>query len=226
MFILVFVLLLFNESLGTNDFDRLATLPVNYRYFAEVGQSYKILGSCNELKMTVSMSRCILQIVHQYKPKLFSINFAEEVIGTGTVISKSINDDQPYIIILTAFHIVVPQFDLSLSIFIIISFSLMCILIIPILIYYSSVVYQYLCRICFSLVLYIIIGSCLVYYVISIIYPFFFNSSFRVMLSLDNNMDKRSKALQVSCELISSKFVISYPWYDDIGKLSNFFNSF
>jgi hypothetical protein len=139
------VLLLFNESLGTNDFDRLATLPVNYRYFAEVGQSYKILGSCNELKMTVSMSRCILQIVHQYTPKLFSINFAEEAIGTGIVISKSINDDQPYIIILTAFHIVVPQFDLSLSIFIIISFSLMCILIIPILIYYSSVVLALIC---------------------------------------------------------------------------------
>jgi hypothetical protein len=76
MFILVFVLLLFNESLGTNDFDRLATLPVNYRYFAEVGQSYKILGSCNELKMTVSMSRCVRRgdvLVIPFFRSLFSL---------------------------------------------------------------------------------------------------------------------------------------------------------
>src|ERR1700722_6202250 len=104
--LLFFLLLLFKESITNNDFDRLPTSPVNYRYFAEVDQTHRILGSCSEVKTTSPMSRCILKIVHKYKPKYLSIAFAEELVGTGIVIYKSVDNGEPYVIILTAFHIV------------------------------------------------------------------------------------------------------------------------
>jgi hypothetical protein len=211
-------LLLFKESVTDNGFDRLPTPPVNYRYFAEVYQTYKILGSCSEVKTTVPMSRCILKITHKYKPKYLSISFAKDLVGTGIVINKLIDNNEPYVIILTAFHIVVPQLDLSLFTFMILSFSLICLSSIPIIIYYSSVIYQHLCQILFGLISYIIICSYLVYYVLLMIYPFLFNSSFQITLLSDNNIKTRSEASHIHCELISSNLVLSYTWWDDIGK--------
>jgi hypothetical protein len=216
--LLFFLLLLFKKSTAYNEFDRLPTPPVDYRYFAEVDPTYKILGSCTEVNTTAPMSRCILQIVHKYKTKYLPSTSVEEQVGTGIVIYKSTENDKSYIIILTAFHIVIPQLNLSLLTFVIISFSTICLLSAPILICYLSVVYQHLCKILFGFIPYIIICSCLTYHVLLVIYPFLFNSSFQITLLSDTPISNRSELSQIHCELISSKFVLSYTWLDDIGK--------
>ena len=216
--LLFFLLLLFKQSLSNDDFNQLPTSPVNYRYFAEVDQTYKILGSCSEVKTILPMFRCIVKISHKYKIKYLSVAFSEELVGTGTVIYKSIDNGEPYVIILTAFHIVVPQLNLSLLTFMTISFLMIFVTITPIMIYYSSIVYQYLCRILFGLILYIIICSCLVYHVPLVIYPFLFNSFFQIILLSNNKIHTKSESLQIKCELISSNIVLSYTWWDDIDK--------
>ena len=214
---LLIFLLLIKEGINKTDFDRLPTPPVNYRYFVELDQTYKILGSCTEVKTTTPMSRCIIKIVHKYKPRYLSIQFAEELIGTGIIIHKS-TDGAPYLVILTAFHIVVPQLDLNLLTFMLYIFITISVGIIPIIIYYSSVVYQHLCKFLFGLISYVIICSCLVYYVLIVTYPFLFDSSFQITLLSNNKNSIRSETSQVNCELISSNFVLSFTWWDDIGK--------
>ena len=213
--LLFFLLLLFKQSISNDDFNRLPTSPVNYRYFAEVDQ---ILGSCSEVKTILPMSRCIVKISHKYKLKYLSIAFSEELVGTGTVIYKSVDNGELYVIILTAFHIVVPQLGLSLLTFMTSTLLTIFVIITPIIIYYSSIVYQHRCRILFGLILYIIISSCLVYHVLLVIYPFLFNSFFQIILLSNNKIHTRSESLQIKCELISSNIVLSYTWWDDIGK--------
>jgi len=66
------------NSITNDGFHRLPA-SVNYRHFAELDQTYKIIGACSEVKTTAPMSRCILKIVHKYKPKFISITFAELV---------------------------------------------------------------------------------------------------------------------------------------------------
>ncbi len=139
------------------------------------------------------------------------------IVGTGIVIYKSSDNGEPYVIILTASHIVVPQPDISLLTFVLISFSTICLATAPIIIYYFSVLYQHLCRLLFGLISYLIICSCLMYYILLVIYPFFFNSSFQVTLLSDNQIFK-SQLSQINCQLISSNLVLSYTWWDDIGK--------
>ncbi|CAF5117056.1 unnamed protein product, partial [Rotaria sp. Silwood1] len=96
------------QSITNDDFDRLPKPPVNYRHFVEqAGKTYKILGSCSEVKLSEPMSRCVIQIRHKY----MSINFAQESTGTGVIIFKSIENYISSIIILTTFHIVVPQMN-------------------------------------------------------------------------------------------------------------------
>ncbi|CAF3647044.1 unnamed protein product [Rotaria socialis] len=121
---LVFFLILFlKQSISDDDFDRLPKPPVNYRHFVEqAGKTYKILGSCSEVKLTEPMSRCVIQIGHKYMLKYMSINFAQESTGSGVIICKSIENYISSIIILTAFHVVVPQMDLSFFTFMVITF--------------------------------------------------------------------------------------------------------
>ncbi|CAF4920806.1 unnamed protein product, partial [Rotaria sp. Silwood1] len=99
------------QSITNDNFDRLSKPPVNYRHFVEqAGKTYKILGLCSEVKLTEPMSRCVIQIGHKY----MSINFAQESTGTGVIIFKSIENYISSIIILTTFHVVVPQMDLTI----------------------------------------------------------------------------------------------------------------
>jgi hypothetical protein len=66
------------------------------------------------MKLNVENTLHIVNIRHKYKLKYVSISFHEEVVGSGIIIHKSIDNDNPYIIILTVFHIVVPQLESSL----------------------------------------------------------------------------------------------------------------
>jgi hypothetical protein len=216
--LIISLLLLFKQSVSNNDFDRLPKPPVSYRYFAnEVDPTYKILGSCSEVKSSTPISRCIIKIDHRYKPKYLSIIFANELVGTGIVIFKSSDNDKSDIIILTAFHIVVPQLDLKLIPFMLISFSTISTISIPLIIYYLSVIHHQLCNVLFGLIFYVLISSCVIYYIILIIYPFLFNSFFRITILSDNKINFKSEVSQLHCDLLSSKLVLSHTWWDDIG---------
>lgn len=201
---------------SNDDFDRAPSTPVNYRYFAEADQTFKILGSCDKLKTTAPMSRCILKLIHKYKSKYIPITFAD-LVGTGTVIHKSNKNGQPYVIILTAFHIVVPQLDSSISFFMLVYYSSFCVIIIPTIICYYSVIYHYLCKLISILMIYMIITSCFVYCIMLFIYPFLFNSSFQVNLLLDKKQFQSGRPI-INCNLISSNLVFSTTWWEDFGK--------
>ncbi|CAF3677362.1 unnamed protein product, partial [Rotaria socialis] len=187
-------------SISDDDFDRLPKPPVNYRHFVEqAGKTYKILGSCSEVKLIEPMSRCVIQIGHKYMLKYMSINFAQESTGSGVIIFKSIENYISSIIILTAFHIVVPQMDLRS------------------LIFYSSVISQQLFRVFCGLIIYMTICTCFMYYIILMIYPFLFESLFRIRLVPGGKNDFNMGSYSMDCQLISSRLILSKDWWDDIG---------
>jgi hypothetical protein len=101
--------------------------------------------------------------------------------------------------------------------FMLISFSSISLISIPLIIYYLSVIYHQLCKVLFGLIFYILISSCIAYYIILMIYPFLFNSVFRITILSDSKISLKSEASQLHCELISSKLALSYTWWDDIG---------
>ncbi|CAF1931760.1 unnamed protein product [Rotaria magnacalcarata] len=216
---LVICFVLFSQaSSANNEFDRLPKSPVNYRYFAgEVDQTYKILGSCSEVKATVPMSRCIVKIDHKYKPKYMSISFAEELVGTGIVIFKSTENNVPFVIILTAYHIVVPQLGISFVLFVIIASSTTFMATSLLLTYYSFINYQQIIKIVFGLVLYSIVCSCIIYIFMLMIYPFIFDSSFRITVISNEKTHLNLRSPRIDCQLISSKLSLSNAWKDDIG---------
>ncbi|CAM4851708.1 unnamed protein product [Rotaria magnacalcarata] len=198
--------LFFQAIWANNGFDRLPKSPVNYRYFAgEVDQTYKILGSCSEVKATVTMSRCIVKIDHKYKPKYMSISFAEELVGTGIVIFKSTENDVPFVIMLTAFHIVVPQLDISFVSFVIIASSTTFMATSLLLTYYSFINYQQIIKIVFGLVLYSIVCSCIIYIFMLKIYPFIFDSSFRITVISNEKIHWNLRSPRMDSQLVSSK---------------------
>ncbi|CAF4404654.1 unnamed protein product [Rotaria magnacalcarata] len=216
---LVICFVLFSQaSSANNEFDRLPKSPVNYRCFAgEVDQTYKILGSCSEVKATVPMSRCIVKIDHKYKPKYMSISFAEELVGTGIVIFKSTENNVPFVIILTAYHIVVPQLGISFVLFVIIASSTTFMATSLLLTYYSFINYQQIIKIVFGLVLYSIVCSCIIYIFMLMIYPFIFDSSFRITVISNEKTHLNLRSPRIDCQLISSKLSLSNAWKDDIG---------
>ncbi|CAF1081441.1 unnamed protein product [Rotaria sordida] len=219
-----FLILLVEQSITNDDFDRLPKPPVNYRHFVEqVGQTYKILGSCSEVKFTEHISRCIIQIGHKYMPKYMSINFAQESTGTGVIIFKSIKNDISSIIILTTFHIVVPQMNLSFFTFAIITFLTTLIILIGSLIFYSSIISQQLLKVFCGLIIYMIICTCFMYCIILMIYPFLFESLFRIRVVSGGKTDFNIGSYSMNCQLISSKLILSKDWWDDIAiiKCSN-----
>ncbi|CAM4843340.1 unnamed protein product [Rotaria magnacalcarata] len=222
---LVFFLILFlKQSKADDDFDRLPKPPVNYHHFVEqAGKTFKILGSCSEVKLTEPMSRCVIQIGHKYMLKYMSINFAQESTGSGVIIFKSIENYISSIIILTAFHIAVPQMDLSFFMFAVITFLTTIIILIGSLIFYSSIISQQLFRVFCDLIIYMIICTCFMYDIILMIYPFLFESLFRLCLVPGGKNDFNMGSYSMDCQLISSRLILSKDWWDDIAiiKCSN-----
>ena len=81
------------------------TSNLNYRYFADIGQRYKILGACNGINNNASTSRCVVQVIHKYRMKFLVATSPNELVGTGIIIDKFVENDQSSsIVILTSFH--------------------------------------------------------------------------------------------------------------------------
>ena len=202
---------------ASNDFDRLPKPPVNYRYFAvEFEDSYRILGSCSEVKKTSPKSRCILRITHNYSPKFVASEFSENTEGTGTIIQKSIDNGIRSIIILTAFHTIVPQTNLTFRAFLGYNSAVILLIVLPLIIYVRRIDRQHLKKFVLFFSCYSFMSSCIVYCVIVFMHSVLFNSLFQLtLLSDDNRLIIESS--QIQCEMKSSKMFFFVNWWDDIG---------
>ena len=217
-FITMWILLFFPQSESNDDFQRLPKIPTNYRYFVgEFDKTYRILGSCTDMKKTVPMSRCIIKINHRYKLKYLSSSVVNRLIGSGTIIFKKMENNIPMITILTAFDIVVPQLDLRLYSFIVFSSLVTSMINMPLVFYYRTSINKYIGKMLLLFFPYVVILSCIIYYLICIIYPFMFNSSIEINLGIDDQIRLRSRAKQIQCEVISSRLILSNTWWDGIG---------
>ena len=218
IYLVFFIVSAVGENIANEDLNRLLKPPVHYRHFVvQSGQSYKIVGSCSELKLTEPMSRCVIQISHKYIAKYISINYVQELTGTGIIIYKSIENDISSIIILTAYHIAVPQMDLSFFTFTAITFLTSMIILMGSLIQYSSIILPQLLRVFCSLIIYMVICTCFMYYILLTIYPFLFESLFKIDLAAGRKNDFNIESDLINCQLISSRLALSKDWWDDIG---------
>ena len=213
----VFCMVLVNTT-SNNELDRLPSPPVNYRYFGDIDQRYNIVGTCNEIDNTAPMSRCIVQVIHKYRMKYLVATSPNEMVGTGIIIDKFVENDQSSIVILTSFHIVTAQFDMNFLTFLIVSFSTISLAAAPAFFYYSSIIEKYFCIILWVLIVYIIFCSSLVYYVLLLVYPFLLNSSYQIRFSSISTMNDKSRFSQFGCELITSRLIFSNSWFEDIGQ--------
>lgn len=214
----VYFVLFFQASGANNDFTPLPKSPVNYRYFVErVDVNYEILGSCSEVKTTEPMSSCIVKIDHKYKPKYISVSFTDELVGTGIVIFKATKNGVPFVIILTAFHIVVPKLHISFALFISITCLATLLTTSLFISYYSFINYQPRIQVVFSLVLCSIAGSCIIYIFLLMIYPYVCDSLFQITAMSHEKPHSNLGSRQIDCQLISSKLLFSHIWKDDIG---------
>ena len=76
------------------------------------------------MKKTKPMSRCIIQVRHsinKYQLKYLSRSMDGQMIRSGMIISKQIEDRSRMINVVTAFHVGVPQLDYAFHSFILIS---------------------------------------------------------------------------------------------------------
>jgi hypothetical protein len=203
---------------ASNDFDRLPKPPVKYRYFAvEFEDTHQILGSCSEVKNTSPKSRCIIRINHKYSRKFVASDFSQQIIGSGSIIQKSIDNGIRSVTILTAFHIIVPQTDLTFGAFISLNVFTILVAILPLIICIRKTDRQHLKKIFLFFLCYSLVCSCIVYWCILFIYPFMFNSSFRLSV-LSNDINRlKSELLEIQCKIKSSKMIFSRSWWDDIG---------
>jgi hypothetical protein len=144
------------------------------------------------------------------------------VIGTGIIIHKAMDNDNPSIIILTVFHIVVAKLEFTLLTLIGFAVLLSVVPGVVMLYRYSSMGFAYMFKIILCLVLYVTVGSCLIYYLVLMMYPFLFNSIFEISLS-DKKINREAETSQIKCQVVSSRLALSYTWWDDIGliKCSN-----
>lgn len=218
----VFLWILLGNSSSYSELDRLPTPPVDYRYFADIGQRYKILGTCNGLDNTAPMSRCVVQVIHKYRMKFLVATSPNELIGTGVIIDKFVEHGQSTIVILTSFHIVTAQFDMNFLTFLVVSFSTVCLTATPAFFYYSSIIQRCFCRILCILIVYIILCSTFVYCILLLVYPFLSTSSYQIKLSSISTMNDKSSLSRSGCELITSGLIFSNSWFEDIGKWRNF----
>ena len=220
-FFVVFFSIFYQEIYSNDQILRLPKLARNYRYFVEeIDQTYRILGSCTNMKKTEPMSRCIVQVRQRFRLKYLSMATDDQMIGSGVIISKRIDDRSRMISIVTAFHIVVPQFDYALYSFVLIPLLLIAFTTIPLAAYYRASITYHIGKLFLIFFVYVIISACIVYYLISMIYPFMFNSSVKVYFGIDEKIRSQGKTKQIYCELISSRLFLSNAWWDDIGVLN------
>ena len=225
-YLFLFFSIILKLSIGNDEFDRLPTPLAEHRYFVYCNNDYKLLGSCTNIDNSVPISRCVVRIGHQYQVTFLSSIPSEENVGTGTIVSKSNENDQRSITIVTCFHVIVPKFVMNLPQFIVAVLLLIVLGLIPGLIFCSSTTRRYKCYIFCAVIAYVIICSPIVYYLLVLIYPFLSNSSFEIRLPIAESMDVLFELSQLNCELISSRLIFSSSWSDDIGKRMNYYDRF
>jgi hypothetical protein len=173
---------------------------VNYRYFVvQRGDKFKLLGSCNEVRAISPMTRCLVKIYHKYDFFEMDIN---EMKGTGIIIHKS-ND---YILIVTAFHVIIPQYILTFNQFITMNLvTLIAVFVSWYVKFNLSVVKLFICAVLYSLLCCVFCFILLAFF-----YPMLCVSSLQI--------ENQFSSMDLECQVISSTRTFSQAWWDDIGK--------
>ena len=180
---------------------------INYRYFVmQRGDKFKFLGSCDEVQLTSPMTRCIVKIFHKYDLFEMDIN---EVTGTGIVIDK--NDHS--IVIVTALHVIIPQYLLTLYEFIILNVFVS--LLLSFLWYYKLDSFN--CTLLIFIIFYSFFWCALLYISLAYLYQLLCTSSFQIE-PCNNDSNNRLLSDDLECEVLSSKTIFSQAWWEDIGK--------
>jgi len=180
---------------------------INYRYFViQRGDKFKFLGSCNEVRLTSPMTRCIVKIYHKYD--LFEIDI-NEMTGTGIIIHK--NDYS--IVIVTAFHVIIPQYLLTLNEFIIL--NVFVLLLVSFLCYIKVDLFN---RTSLIFIIFYSFFCCTLFYILlAYLYPLLCTSSFEIEIC-NNDSNNRLPSDDLECQVLSSKTTFSQAWWEDIGK--------
>ncbi len=160
---------------------------VNYRYFVvQHGDKFKFLGSCTGVRGTSPMIRCLVKIRHKYD--FFQTN-PNEIIGTAVIIDK--NDD--YIILVTPFHVVVPQYLLTFNEFVILNiFTFVSILFSC---FFKLNVFNW--KVLIFTLLYSFLCCTLFYVIFSYCYPLLCLSSFEIETVINNDSQKKYSPLEL-----------------------------
>jgi len=132
------------------------------------------------------MIRCLVKIRHKYD--FFQTN-PNEIIGTGVIIDK--NDD--YIILVTAFHVVVPQYLLTFNEFVILNiFTFVSILFSC---FFKLNVFNW--KVLIFTLLYSFLCCTLFYVIFSYCYPLLCLSSFEIETVINNDSQKKYSPLEL-----------------------------
>ena len=183
------------------------TSNINYRYFVvQHGELFHPVGSCNTVPQMSSPLKCLVKIRHKYE--FFQTN-PHEVIGTGVIIDKY----DGYIILVTAFHVVVPQYLLTLNEFLILNiFTLISMLFFSI---FKSNIFNW--KVLISMFLYSFLYCTLFYIIFLYCYPLLCLSSIKTETG-NYNVQHIVLSSTLECQIISSTRVFSQSWWEDIGK--------
>ena len=180
---------------------------VNYRYFVvQHGDKFKILGSCDEVRAISPMTRCLVKIYHQYDFFQMDIN---EMKGTGVIIHKS-ND---YILIVTAFHVIVPQNILTFNQFI----TLYLVTLITVFVSWYVKLNLSMVKLFIPAILYSLLCCGFCFISLAFFYPMLCVSSFQIESAIENS-ENQFLSMDFECQVISNTQTFSRAWWDDIGK--------
>jgi hypothetical protein len=180
---------------------------VKYKYFVvQHGDKFKLLGSCSNVQATSPMSRCLVKIYHKYDFFQMDIN---EMKGTGIVIHK--NND--YILIVTAFHVIIPQYILTFNQFITMNF----VTLIAVLVSWYFKLNLSMLRLFIYAMLYSLLCCTICFLLLAFFYPMLCVSSFQIE-TVNKKSENQFSSMDLECQVVSSTWTFSQAWWDDIGK--------
>jgi hypothetical protein len=178
-----------------------------YRYFViQQGDKFKLLGTCNEIQAISPMTRCLVKIYHRYD--FFQID-NNEMKGTGVIVYKS-ND---YILIVTAFHVIIPQYILTFNQFI----TMNLITLIAVFMSWYAKFNLSTVKLFIGAILYSTLCCAFCFILMAFFYPILCVSSFKIGTTNEKSENQFS-SMDFECQVISNTWTFSQAWWDDIGK--------
>jgi hypothetical protein len=133
-----------------------------------------------------------------------------KVTGTGIIIHK--NDYS--IVIVTAFHVIIPQYLLTLNEFFILNVFVL-LLLVSFFWYIKTDLFN--CTSLIFIIFYSFFCCTLFYILLAYLYPLLCTSSFEIEIC-NNDSNNRLPSDDLECQVLSSKTTFSQAWWEDIGK--------